>query len=265
MNEQFIRTTVHEEKGDWSMVNLHSHDYYELYFLAEGKRQLLFEDKLVELEEGSLVVIAPFTMHKTEGGNFRRINVYIGRKALSQKALELLAEFSKAGVITFPKPMASQAESILSELLALEEGASKDNAEYKKILVDFLMYFIEKHANKEGKPSLKAEGKTPPTLMHIIQYLRANFHEKITLADISERFFVSSVTVCNYFKNYLGVTFGEYLTNLRITKAKELLLTTKKSMEEIALLLGLGSANYFGLFFKKHTGLSPLQYRKQGN
>ena len=65
------------------MVDLHSHEYYELYFLCQGKRQLLFEDKIAELEEGSLAVIAPFTMHKTEGGTFVRIKKRISPRYAS--------------------------------------------------------------------------------------------------------------------------------------------------------------------------------------
>ena len=75
-------------------------------------------------------------------------------------------------------------------------------------------------------------------------------------------FFVSEVTLCHYFKRYLGVTFLDYLSELRIAKAKELLATTRKSMEEIANEVGLGSANYFGMFFKKAVGISPLKFRK---
>ena len=105
-------------------------------------------------------------------------------------------------------------------------------------------------------------GSGKSTLLRILKYLNTNFQEKITLATLGEKFFLSEVTLCNYFKKYLGVTFLEYLSHLRITKAKELLLTTKKSMEEIAVAVGLGSANYFGLFFKKAVGLSPMQFRK---
>ena len=49
MNEKIISITLHQRENAWSMVDLHSHEYYELYFLCRGKRQLLFEDKIMFL------------------------------------------------------------------------------------------------------------------------------------------------------------------------------------------------------------------------
>ena len=54
----------------------------------------------------------------------------------------------------------------------------------------------------------------------------------------------------------------DFLVDVRLTKAKQMLVSTKKGLEEIAYLNGFSSANYFGLIFKKREGLSPLNYRK---
>ena len=54
----------------------------------------------------------------------------------------------------------------------------------------------------------------------------------------------------------------EYVSRMRLSKAKSLLKDTNKSIEDIALDCGFSSANYFGLIFKKEVGLSPLNYKK---
>lgn len=263
MNEKIISITLHQRENAWSMVDLHSHEYYELYFLCRGKRQLLFEDKISELEEGSLAVISPFTMHKTEGGPFERINLCISHDAVSQSTRDLLNEFSRYPRLTLDKKGFLTVREMLDELLALEDSTEKGSAEHRRILAEYLVFFLKKHASTSGDALVESEVKLPPTLLRILRYVNTNFHERLTLGMLSERFFLSEVTLCSYFRQYLNLTFGEYLSALRITKAKELLRTTKKSMEEIAAALGLGGANYFGLFFKKHVGISPMKFRKQ--
>ena len=262
MNNNFFQTTLSEKTGDWSMAFLHSHSFYEMYFLLSGKRQLLFEDKIAELEEGSVAVIPPFVMHKTEGGTFVRINVCFSAEAVSDVSRESMRKFSEYSSLRFSKEDFAKIKDVLMELLSLEENTERGNSENKRILVEYLIYLVGTRGTGERESDFVVEEKMPSTLLHILKYLNTNFQEKITLATLGEKFFLSEVTLCNYFKKYLGVTFLEYLSHLRITKAKELLLTTKKSMEEIAVAVGLGSANYFGLFFKKAVGLSPMQFRK---
>lgn len=66
------------------------------------------------------------------------------------------------------------------------------------------------------------------------------------------------------FKSAIGKTPLMYITEIRISKAKELLLNTNLTMGEIAELTGFSSQNYFIRVFKKHTGISPKRYASQG-
>ena len=53
----------------------HSHDFYELYFLLDGKRDFFVKNKMFVISKNTLVIVPPFVMHKTEGGQFKRINM----------------------------------------------------------------------------------------------------------------------------------------------------------------------------------------------
>jgi YesN/AraC family two-component response regulator len=64
------------------------------------------------------------------------------------------------------------------------------------------------------------------------------------------------------FKSVTGFGFKEYLTNIRIREASRLLLTTSKSITEIAEACGFGDGNYFGDAFKKIKGVPPRVFRK---
>ena len=262
MKNSFIQTTVHRREREWSMAILHSHTYYEMYFLLSGKRQLLFEDKITELEEGSVAVISPFTMHKTEGGTFVRVNINFSVESIGESSRKRVKRLSSFPSLRFSPRSFEKIRDVLDRLLAMESGEESATVDDKRILTEYLIYLLDTHGEGELDDTFRVREKMPSSLLHILQYLNTHFHEKITLGALSERFFLSEVTLCHYFRKYLGVTFLEYLNSLRIARAKELLVTTRKSMDEIADEVGLGSANYFGLFFKRATGISPLQFRK---
>jgi transcriptional regulator GlxA family with amidase domain len=67
------------------------------------------------------------------------------------------------------------------------------------------------------------------------------------------------------FKEYTGVSPAQYQINLRINKAKDLLVTSKQSLKEIANDLGFESADYFYRLFKKKTGYTPSDYREKND
>ena len=81
--------------------------------------------------------------------------------------------------------------------------------------------------------------------------------------DLAEKFSVSVSTLQRVFKNTYGKTISEYKNELRISKAKKLLITGNYTMEEIAETLGFCDSAYFSRCFKKAEGLSPKKYLKQ--
>ena len=73
----FIEIEYRETNKEWNMADLQAHNFYEIYYLLKGERDIFIEDKIFTLHENSIVIIPPFYMHKTEGGPYQRINVYL--------------------------------------------------------------------------------------------------------------------------------------------------------------------------------------------
>ena len=73
----FVEIDERIRSREWSMSELQSHDYFEMYFLLEGSRRLFIDDKIFDISAPAACVIPPFCMHKTEGGAYRRINVNV--------------------------------------------------------------------------------------------------------------------------------------------------------------------------------------------
>lgn len=84
----------------------------------------------------------------------------------------------------------------------------------------------------------------------------------VTLHDVASHVALSNNHFCTVFSQETGVTFTEYLTGVRIARAKELLLTTAMRTGDIAYAVGYNDPHYFSYLFKKNTGVSPRDFRK---
>ena len=89
----------------------------------------------------------------------------------------------------------------------------------------------------------------------------ANYKNDISLDDVSRSVDISPYYFSKIFKEATGENFIDYLTGLRIDKAKELLENTDLSMKEICSEVGYSNPNYFSRIFKKITGVSPTEYK----
>lgn len=96
----------------------------------------------------------------------------------------------------------------------------------------------------------------------MIDYIRQNCTEPISLSVLSEQFQISESYVSNLIKKNTGKSFSEHLTNYRIQKARELLSGTSESIHVIAEEVGYSDYFYFTKVYKKITGISPSEYRK---
>jgi two-component system response regulator YesN len=93
-------------------------------------------------------------------------------------------------------------------------------------------------------------------------YIHEHYAEDITLAELSEKLYISRNHLSIIFKNMTGETFNNYLTRVRIEKARELLLERNRLVYEVAEQVGYKNVPYFSTLFKKITGMSPTDLIK---
>lgn len=98
-------------------------------------------------------------------------------------------------------------------------------------------------------------------ILEIEQYVKENYPNEITLDELAHKFYVSKEHISRSFKKQFNMNLFEYITMLRIEKAKELMLKTSYSIEEIALRVGFSNGNYFSKAFRKQMDISPSEYR----
>ena len=100
------------------------------------------------------------------------------------------------------------------------------------------------------------------TILGITRFLQEHLAEEISLSVLAEEFHLSAQYISQLFKSEIGVNFLAYLTNIRMEKAKKLLLTTALSIADISAQCGYGDYRVFTKVFKKSEGITPSQYRR---
>lgn len=113
---------------------------------------------------------------------------------------------------------------------------------------------------RKNRPS--APDYTDNNFEKLINYMNTHFSEKLTLKSLAAAYDMNPNYCCSLFSKYLGKTFSQYLTELRISEAQHLLKSTTSSLEEVALLVGFSDYFYFSKVFKKQCTYSPKVYRR---
>ena len=115
---------------------------------------------------------------------------------------------------------------------------------------------------KQHSADREAEKQEERTITSITRYLQEHLSEDLSLAVLSEEFHLNSQYISQLFKNEIGVNFLTYFTNIRMERAKKLLLSTSLSVAEVAQRSGYGDYRVFTKVFKKNEGITPSQYRR---
>lgn len=124
---------------------------------------------------------------------------------------------------------------------------------------------LEAAAPEAGELELgTAYDKTTVLISRVKQYLQHNYVRfDLSLESVSGILNINASYFSSLFKRSVGVNFVDYLTDIRMNAAKELLTDPLRSTQEVAGMVGYESANYFTRAFKKKTGMTPTEYRRQ--
>jgi two-component system, response regulator YesN len=107
-----------------------------------------------------------------------------------------------------------------------------------------------------------SHNETSKQFQKIIEYIEDHLSQEITLKHIADHVYLHPQYVGQLFKTELNLTFTDYLTNVRLKRAKQLLKETHLKVYEVAQMSGYKSPKHFMTLFKHETGLTPVKYRK---
>lgn len=163
---------------------------------------------------------------------------------------------------------------LYAEHLAYNSGGMtyefRDRADYLPAVMEMTeaaalrKWFADKIGEACRSIGTKASEKSLGAVEAAKAYIRSNYSRDISLDEVSQVVNISPYYFSKIFKEDVGEGFVEYLTGLRMDKARELLNTTEHSMKEICSMVGYADPNYFSRIFKKNVGLTPTEYKQYG-
>ena len=156
-------------------------------------------------------------------------------------------------------PVDSPVSAQMSALLALageDGGGLGRDLDASTLMTTILCGLIHGAAQQRPQP-------VPAVLQKVRQYLHEQYAQKITLDTLSARYNISKYHLQRSFQRYFGQSPGEYLTRLRLTRAKELLRATDLPISEVAYRVGMENTSYFISVFRSREGATPQQYRRR--
>ncbi|WP_282937058.1 response regulator [Paenibacillus sp. RC67] len=113
-----------------------------------------------------------------------------------------------------------------------------------------------------SKHLLEHQHQDQNVIYEIAKYIQNHYHQDITLQEIANHFYLSREYISRKFKQEFKVNLSDYLSDIRVEKAKLLLLNPHLRIAQVAEMVGYDDEKYFSKVFKKTVGLSPNEYRK---
>lgn len=264
---------AHSEK------NMHSHEFWELGYIYEGIGTHHTDKRNKSVKAGDFILIKPGARHSVTAPP-NGAPTWVCNCLFTQNYFETLiqeywntgglADYTLHGMLLGSEPFClhlsdDNAKNVkhLMWLIAHEYNHFTVGSELiiKNAMLDLLIIItrLYEYSIKKAAPTVSRNDE----IDKLMKYMRSNFGYKLTLDFLAEQVHLSREYLSRYFKQYTGRTISEFLTEIRISKAKEMLRTSSHSVEDIGAHCGYPSVSNFQKAFKKATGMSPSGYRKK--
>jgi len=264
----------YEAHGDGDPT--HWHDHLEIALVLEGRGDFLFGRRAHPAEPGDVFFIdnsQPHVALAGAGSSLRLLLVLFRPELIAGpgcRALDLgyLAPFriderSASPRVCGDGALAAQIAPVLLELREIWER--HDPAEH--LLADATLRRVLALVNRERGIGPQATGTRAAAdrreqIRPVLAYVDHHCRESITLDDVAEVVHVSPSRVRHVFKDVTGISFKEYVTQVRVAEAKRLLLGTDLSVAEVASEVSYTNLHQFYKVFYRSCAMSPAEYRR---
>lgn len=249
---------------NWFLLE-HLHHDFEVHIIESGTGYITMDGHSFTVRENQFYITGPGVMHRQRSDRERPMTELCIEFGLSgEGAQELLEALSP--VRYGPVAAGRDILRLFGELVQNLEDKPLGYHLCVQALIARLIVALAR-ALAEGSPA----GETPPRMglealriQQVVRYVEVNLHHPITAADVCPLAGVGPRQLNRIFQRRFGMTFGEYLRAFRCDCAKRLLLSTRKSIADVAAETGFSGVQQLCRAIKRDTGQSPSALRREG-
>lgn len=243
-------------------------DHYEIGYTVSGDRITITPTETYSFHPGNIAMTPIYTYYRTVPGSILPCENY-----LIKFTQEFIRPFiTTVGQYTFDKmyeqricSFTPQVQRIIRQMFADMVIEYNKNTPYRDLILQGMLFRLFTTIMENQLPNQNIEYH-PTTLnkaiVDAISYIETHYSDKLTLEQVANAVHLSPTYFSRIFTSQLGISYSEYVTNVRIRHAKVLLAQTHMSIMDIAMETGFCNGDYLSLQFKKHTGMTPKDFRK---
>jgi AraC-like DNA-binding protein len=232
-------------------------DFYVIEYVSEGKGHIEAGGKFREVSAGDVYIVHQKTQHlyyADKDDPFRKKWLNVSGRFLSS----VINGFSIDSPF-FVINLGADAEKIFDEIHQKASSTTPADVEEltnftMKRLLDLFLMIDKKRRTDEDTLSLEEQ---------IVRYIEANICLDINITSLSETFFISSSTLYRIFKKLYGISPKDFILSKKIEFAKRMISMGDANVQMVSSTLNFYDSHHFQRTFKKYTGMTPSEYKKQ--
>lgn len=251
-------------------VDLHHHDFYEIYFFISGDVSFSIESKQYVLLPGDILLINPKELHQPKFGDsdqpYERIVLWV-RKSSMEKFKTETEDLTECFDSTDRKKsnllrVGTQRQNFIFKLLKLMIYETENTLYGSNFLKGCYLgqLLVEFNRLMRETPHLyKPQDKGTALANEVVNYINNHFHEKISLEALAAKFFMSKYHLSHEFNRVVGTSIYRYIIQKRLLIAKQMLYEDF-SPTDVYQKCGFGDYANFYRAFKSEYGISPKEF-----
>jgi len=241
--------------------------HYSIGYILSGDRRIITPYQQIDCHAGNLVTMPPMLYHRTFSLSTAPYVNYLIK--LSQEYADFFCSVISPAIwrtvfeqriMSFSDADSAKTEAMLSDLLEISESRTDYTDTLLNGLMNRLIVFIHDH-NRSGD-GLSFRNKLSEEIMESMYFIEQHYADEIRLSTAAQQAGFSEGHLSRLFVSQVGVSFSEYLMNVRLRHVKELLIQTDRTISEIAMQTGFSNSDYLSSCFHKHEGMTPSAFRR---
>lgn len=242
-------------------VEVHHHDFYEIYLFLGGQMDYWVEGRILRLTAGDLLLINPMELHRPlvqPDSTYERIVLWVNKAYL--ESLTQDGQLSRCFDPSLPnliRPTAAERTALTAWLSGLlRESYSREFCSEYSAFGIFLQFMVQLNRIALHTQPQQEEMSVSNLVDQVLHYIGRHINEELTLDGLAERFFVSKYHLSHTFTREVGVSLHRYITLRRLLMARQLLAAGVPA-GQVSTSCGFSDYTSFYRAFKAEYGISP--------
>lgn len=228
--------------------HMHRHSQHEIIYITKGTLKCVIGGNKYSVDKDSIVIIPKNYIHEYLDSDDTEYHILV----INIPQIENIRLITP--IITKDNDMINSFKLIIKE--------SENNDSYYTEMIRYIIGYFSVLVLRKYSQHFSTTVSHNNLIDDVFDYIEQNIYEKLSIEMLAEKFGYSPKYFSKLFKERAGINFKEYLNFKRIDTSKTLLTASNTNISSIAEKCGFSNIHEFNRNFKKHTGMTPSQFRK---